>query len=793
MTHRQYGIWLVPAVAAISAAVASAPGTAHAQRAGTINIESTPPGATVFLDSETGRRLGVTPLRRVRIASGAHNLVFVLPGYRNGTAPAGTARRNETVALTLVQNPGTVRVVSNAANGSPIPNAEIRLDGNLVGNGNGDVSAAPGPHTIEVRAPGYQPYSTQVNVTSGVSVSVNAVLAAMAGTVRVVITVPSGQAVNGISVRLDNQPQTVSNNLATFEATPGQHLVSISAPGFVDENQTVTVQPAQEALVAVTLRAGAPTTGTLVVFAMTEGAEIRLDGNPMAGSPPTAENLRPGPHELVVTAPGRTRMRRIVNVVAGSNEPITLQDTDLPAAPQTNRLVVRTSTPGAHIFVNGEDFGTSVDRDNTPAGEYQIVVRAPNFEDNSQRCTVTATRGCDLGDVQLRRNFQRGNLRIALVRPLRDAVVTVAPANEPTNPLPGANAVPIGTGVEIPNVPAANDYPLIITVQAPRFQEFSTQVVATPGMTRDVSVSLRRAGGGPDLATRRSAISTWGASPLTRGDFALDLFPTFGEYYAHARATFGVLQYAPYALDIGVDLRTVGWMWELNLRVRGGYRFLDGLLALGAQLEGFAGLGISGQNNFGARGFAIASLHTLVSADEADMSEDPRETTNRLGSFSFHLRAGFEAISDNLAGSRYRDRTEMGTMAGAPRFNSCDPMLGTGGMAMDDGPCDLRVRNAGPMATGVTPDPASSPGRALNATGIDVRQNQDVVSGSQGTVRGLLGVGVEVGLGRRLNVFANIDRVLASPGQYNSRAVYQGSWFGNDSLTYINLGLTVKF
>ena len=52
---------------------------AQAQRRGIpINIESVPPGATVYLDATTGPALGTTPLSNVRVPTGAHTFIFQL-------------------------------------------------------------------------------------------------------------------------------------------------------------------------------------------------------------------------------------------------------------------------------------------------------------------------------------------------------------------------------------------------------------------------------------------------------------------------------------------------------------------------------------------------------------------------------------------------------------------------------------------------------------------------------------------------------------------------------------------
>ncbi len=77
---------------------------AHAQRVVTIpvNIESVPPGATVYVDSPDSTPVGVTPITAARIASGSHTLVFRLANYEEARLVVTVARRRETFRAFLL-------------------------------------------------------------------------------------------------------------------------------------------------------------------------------------------------------------------------------------------------------------------------------------------------------------------------------------------------------------------------------------------------------------------------------------------------------------------------------------------------------------------------------------------------------------------------------------------------------------------------------------------------------------------------------------------------------------------
>lgn len=123
------------------------PAPAANAQAGTIpvNIESTPPGATVFLDSATGQNLGVTPLRRVRITRGAHTLIFRLPRHRDASVSVNVVRRNETFRGVL----DPLGEITIAAANDSATGATVRIDGQPVGAVPMQQMVEPGRHLID--------------------------------------------------------------------------------------------------------------------------------------------------------------------------------------------------------------------------------------------------------------------------------------------------------------------------------------------------------------------------------------------------------------------------------------------------------------------------------------------------------------------------------------------------------------------------------------------------------------------------------------------------------------------
>jgi hypothetical protein len=762
-------------IAVVAALALTLPTTAFAQATRTVDINSVPQGATVRLDSESANPLGTTPLRRVRIRSGSHTLFFTRDGFIPGSIQINVTRSRETFSATLVQG-GSIYVSAD------VDGAQVFLDGNAVGTTPGRINnVQPGQHVVEIRQTGMQTFRDTVTVGAGAVASVNATLrppppqTPPTGVVRVIVSNPNGPVPADLQVTFDGAPMT-GQPPSNEAAPPGQHIVQISANGFRSIRREVNVTAGQTYALAVDLDPiqTAPTGGSVRVIVPTAGAQVFLDGelmNATAGAPAARENVPPGQHSLRITAPGRQTVTRDITVTAGQTTAIEIPD--LTAVAQVGRLTVRSPTPNVTVFIDGRNMGPSpYSRDDMPAGQYNITLRAQGFDDRNETCTVSTTQACDV-NVPLSRSIGRATLHVELSRPVPGAVVLI-----------DNNAIgEIGAGRDIPNVSAENHE---IRVRAEGYNDYVESVTFQENEQHRTLVTLRRSRRGPsgaELAVRRAAISTWGASPLARGDFALDLYGSYGDYVAGLRGTTGLLAFGAGAIDAGFGVRTMGSLWELEVRARAAYRLADGLFGLGAEISPFAGLGFAGTSTFGVRGFALASIHTLGPSEdsEPESGDDPNERSNRLGSFAFSVGFGFEAMSDGLSGLvRYWGDPNTMRPTTQPNFAACDaPAMGM--MGQPD-PCHLNPGMG--MATSMT------------------RTNGDVVltGGSQGLVRALFRASIEFGLGRHVNLFVVLERVIANNADLQiQRAYYEQFWnfIGhegrNDSLTYVHLGLTYKF
>ena len=621
--------------------LAAAAGTvtvpAWAQPRSAVSIESVPPGATVRDGAPTAPPLGQTPLRRQQLTRGPHHLLFDLPGYVPGALDVTVGASNpRPFSLALTQG-GNVYVAAD------IDGAPIYLDGAQVGTTPGRINnVPPGAHIVELRLEGREPARETVNVTSGALATVNVTLrprVAPTGTVRVVVSNPAGPVPTDLQVTLDGVP-LAGMPPSSDAVQPGTHIVQVSASGFRSTRREVTVAAGQAQAVAIDLEAAAATTGSLRVIVPVAGAQAFLDGDGLAlsGGRVDQPSVTPGQHTVRVTAPGRDAVVRDVVITAGQQRVLELADTDLP--PAANRGVLRVTAPQnpeAEIFVDSQSVGHGrFERTNAPESDVVVLVRSPGFDDFTQRCHVAAIPPCEI-TAALHRTAQVGTLHIQALG-LTNAMVYLN--DEP-------QGRPLG---DVPNVPAGA---VRITVRADNYEPWIREVQVRPGDNAQVIMAAPRRIGPSDLdvARRRAAISTLGAAPLMRGDGALDVFAGFGGMPLELRATMGFVPYGTFrsfgnfAVDGGLAMRTRFDFYEFELRSRAGWRFASDLISAGVELRTYGAVGVRSSSGFGLAMQGNLSFHFNLGGDAQNAAQESSNAS--VGAFAISLHGGFEYNLDN--------------------------------------------------------------------------------------------------------------------------------------------------
>ena len=150
-------------------ALASAAHVAEAApRTYSVRIDSTPDGATVYLESKDSEPLGETPYRG-KLKEGRHTIIVELDGYISHAQEIRVRKKKAlqrfSVELAKLE-PGKIEVSLDS--GQPqVKGARILIDEKDVGNLPDTIAVEAGAHKVEVVREGYKTFETWVEVAEG--------------------------------------------------------------------------------------------------------------------------------------------------------------------------------------------------------------------------------------------------------------------------------------------------------------------------------------------------------------------------------------------------------------------------------------------------------------------------------------------------------------------------------------------------------------------------------------------------------------------------------------------------
>ena len=347
---------------------------------GSLNIQSTPAAANVFLD---GTLVGLTPVTVTGVAPGSHTVRIEKTGYQpyqTTTSVSAGATTVVSAALVPVPDPTTGSVsVQSTPDG-----ANAFLDGTLVGLTPVTVSGVtPGSHQVRIEKTGYEPYQMTASVSAGATTVVSAVLTpgptptattpAPTPTVTATTTSPTPTPTQtsagegtlyirsspfGARVLVDGVYRGLTPLLLP-NVPAGSRQVILEKAGYLTKTFPVVVTAGGMAAppMVVLERGTSPTTppttipttgpttspttspttmpttispfpgattGTLIVYSMPFGCSVYVDDIPRGLSPVIIRDLAPGTHVVRLTFPGYQEEVRTVQLTAGKWSTITV-------------------------------------------------------------------------------------------------------------------------------------------------------------------------------------------------------------------------------------------------------------------------------------------------------------------------------------------------------------------------------------------------------------------------------------------------------------------------------------
>ena len=532
-----------------------------------MNVESTPPGATVYVDSASAPPIGVTPLRSVRIPRGSHTLIFRAEGHEEGQLPVTIRRRRETFRIIL--NPlGTISI---AAGNEGASNAAVRIDGQPVGNVPYQGTVQPGRHLVQVGREGYVTFTQWVEVSGGQILTLPVLLEADRPDTGSILVAGD---VTGAPVYLDGDPRGVTPTV--IENVPvGERIVEIRPDGMGPWRETVRVVAGERINLNPEIRGGA-SSGSLRVIANVPGARIRLDGMVIGEAPAIADSVPAGEHILEAEAAGYSRLQQPITVEGGQQRVVSLRlEPDSNAA---GRIIVRSAVANAVVTVDGEERGPPpVVVDNPTPGIHTVVVNAEGYETFRQTCEVRHGMNCEI-DARLQAvgtpvyvEANAGGAQLYLDGTL-------------VGPLPYEGNLPAGQHTLEVRAPGRETHTQTVNLTAsPEPRRFNIAMVGVGQMT-----AAERQAVAMERQRQAMGATSHAAAPLAQQQAVLDA--SVGWIYPlELRLGVGITDW----LEGGFAFRSLLFRYnEFELRGKIGYRPLE-LLSVAGQVRVGGGLGPS--------------------------------------------------------------------------------------------------------------------------------------------------------------------------------------------------------
>ncbi|XXT19734.1 TonB-dependent receptor [Sorangium sp. So ce429] len=209
-----------------------------------INVQTDPPGATVYINRRDLGGRGNTP-RLLGFQPGKHKIIVDLEGYEPAEVENVEAKIGEqtNVAVKLKRIVGTVRVVGETTG------TAVRVNdasGPVACTAPCDLTLPPGRHRLYLSQEGYQPSEQDVNVAAGTTVPARYRLNPLTGSL--VVNADERDAL----VEVDGKPMGFTP--AVLNVQSGQRRVRVSLRGFRPVEETANVVAGQQTRIDISLR-----------------------------------------------------------------------------------------------------------------------------------------------------------------------------------------------------------------------------------------------------------------------------------------------------------------------------------------------------------------------------------------------------------------------------------------------------------------------------------------------------------------------------------------------------------
>lgn len=360
-----------------------------------VSIKSQPEGATVIVD---GRDRGTTPTMLFDLKPGRHHIKFRLAGYQEkdrffDTKEGPFIEKSEV----LVEEKGLLLLKTDP------PGCHIFIDGVSSGVTPRLITglAAKDTYSVKLVKTGYQAQTISVKFNGREPLVREETMILDSGVVNV-LSDPAGAEVSVNDVVRGVTPLLVKG------VPKGRAMVKFKLPGFRDEMRELVMRAGDQQTLSIALT---PLPGTLNLISVPEGASFYVNDKAYGRGPLAIPSLAPGDYSVRAEMEGYGTMTRMVTISNGDSAREEFRLSNV-----MGRLEVRTSPPGAQVFLDGRVVGTTSSDDpsaefsdamaveNLLEGEHVLVVKKDGYAEALRHPNIRSSK-TSRHNVRLRRVF----------------------------------------------------------------------------------------------------------------------------------------------------------------------------------------------------------------------------------------------------------------------------------------------------------------------------------------------------------------------------------------------------
>ncbi len=566
-----------------------------------VKINTTPPGAVVYIEDKKWGPVGTTPTRWIRLPrNSTYKIIIEHPQMETLETYIQLGRRyRNRFNFTLKRKvlPAKLELQSNT-DGSAT-GAGIFLDGKPQGTIPASLKLKAGKYMLKIQREGYNPYQTMLELAEGETRTLVITLVKIEkpkGKLLVTSDLPNAQ------VFIDKKFRGATPLLTELE--PGSYLVEVRPPAGVQAQpwqSVVEIKPndTSKVIAAIKPQEAPSQVGMVRVISNAPESKVFVDGE-SKGQAPITVKLVPGQHLIEVRAKGFRDEKRTVTIEAGKQ---TLENFELkviPKEPPTGTLTVVATPPGTQIYIDGQLKGNgSATVPKLPVGTHIVMASKAGYKTYTKSVEVQEGKS-----ITLQVNLQQvGTIKVIANVPGAQVFIDQKPVGR----------VPL-TDYELP----VGVYRL--DIDAKGYRPYSQTIKVEGGKLQTINVNLLTEGLTPtEIRRMKTGLTPFGAKVIPQGSFTASV-GTGWPWLIEARSMVGIKTRLPWAqghaIDGGVIFRSFFQLSEILFRAR--YQFFNAYpFALGAFTSFGGGLGVDQRNSLtGDLGLAF----TISFMDKANLS-----------------------------------------------------------------------------------------------------------------------------------------------------------------------------